>query len=631
MSTSFYGLVKPNGPWNLTPRDRKRLREEPALDVGGGVPAGGTLHAGHANWLVAVAYPNLSAPVSNHNIDFTSYPSVLSTPRDVKSTAGYLGYRGRAKQYYKGLVPGQAAPPGQRVSVQPPAGAGGPGAPPPTQPGMMQPMPQRQPETREQAFPVVTSTPGIMPPITSGPTGAAPSTDVPEVEMQDVSTAHKDTSKLFQPGPRPVNDGVIQTRIRVDQSGTGTDGAGRPPIEMDEDVVYAGTHIKDIKEERKVEKGTLTFVKTEDKPTILQSRKIRKGSLPALNTQDLEPYVFDTDIMTAPVGGKMGARQTKRRVGREEYQVGMDLIGMVAEARKRKESMTMPGGFPTQSAVSKSTASTSAAGPVSTSTTASQPAAATGPTSTGPSLGPTQGAKPGKKKKGKAKGLSNEQLGALETSVGTVTRKDIEQTNKKDEAAVKKEETTVSSSATGVMADQQANAQVNALENVDIQGDTAMGGAAVPMDTGLPLLSPTLLYEQKGTTADMPFTAARQKKKEKKRQEQLKIETGAVTRKTGEYGVKKQKVLGKVKTPSPQKTPSPKKSSSPTAEPVTPVSATSPTGIERQVTVPGRPDLGRFKVGSKKYKRLVNNGTIKPYAPKTSPKTTRSGARRGSQ
>jgi len=127
--TSYYGLVKQNGPFSLTPQDRKHLREpgNAPIILGGGNPAGTALHAGHANWLMAISYPDLSDGRLSGQINFTSYPSVKSQPpsRDVLIASESTSLKGRAKQYYKGLVPGAAAPttgpsPQPQVMVQAP-------------------------------------------------------------------------------------------------------------------------------------------------------------------------------------------------------------------------------------------------------------------------------------------------------------------------------------------------------------------------------------------------------------------------------------------------------------------------------------------------------------------------------
>lgn len=126
LKQSYYGLVKQNGPWTLTPRDRQHLKERDAVYFGGGIPAGGTKHAGHANWMTSVAYPHRSDGLSA-NVDFTSYPSVKVTGKYTSSrlNAMSLGLRDRARALARGIGPVQG-PPGLPVRQQP----GAPGQPP---------------------------------------------------------------------------------------------------------------------------------------------------------------------------------------------------------------------------------------------------------------------------------------------------------------------------------------------------------------------------------------------------------------------------------------------------------------------------------------------------------------------
>lgn len=49
-SSSFWGLVQQKGPWKSTASDRERAKQSSRPTVGGGIPAGGTKHAGFAGY-----------------------------------------------------------------------------------------------------------------------------------------------------------------------------------------------------------------------------------------------------------------------------------------------------------------------------------------------------------------------------------------------------------------------------------------------------------------------------------------------------------------------------------------------------------------------------------------------------
>lgn len=61
----FWGLVEQKGPWKSTPADRARSGMKDKLNVGGGVGAGGRVHAGHGNY---------SATMTPYQINATGAP-----------------------------------------------------------------------------------------------------------------------------------------------------------------------------------------------------------------------------------------------------------------------------------------------------------------------------------------------------------------------------------------------------------------------------------------------------------------------------------------------------------------------------------------------------------------------------
>jgi len=56
----YWGLVQQIGPWENTPLDTKRLNAMQQVNRGGGVPDGGTAHAGHGQWNTLIT-PNKEA------------------------------------------------------------------------------------------------------------------------------------------------------------------------------------------------------------------------------------------------------------------------------------------------------------------------------------------------------------------------------------------------------------------------------------------------------------------------------------------------------------------------------------------------------------------------------------------
>lgn len=52
--TNYWGLVQQRGPWDETPIDKERLKQSKIYKIGGGVPDGGTEHAGHGIWSTTI-------------------------------------------------------------------------------------------------------------------------------------------------------------------------------------------------------------------------------------------------------------------------------------------------------------------------------------------------------------------------------------------------------------------------------------------------------------------------------------------------------------------------------------------------------------------------------------------------
>lgn len=94
---TYYGLTELNGPYPLKKGDKQHLREKDPVWLGGGVPAGGRAHAGHANWLVTTGYPHRSdgysrqAEIKNYPKADTgnAYQSLVSYQSDHKNQAAY--------------------------------------------------------------------------------------------------------------------------------------------------------------------------------------------------------------------------------------------------------------------------------------------------------------------------------------------------------------------------------------------------------------------------------------------------------------------------------------------------------------------------------------------------------------
>ena len=124
LKTSYYGLVKQNGPWRKTALDRQHLAERDQLAMGGGIPAGGLKHAGHANWLLSVAYPDRSDGLSSPG-QFSSYPSVKEMGV-MPSQRTSVSFRQRARAVARGIGP-VSGPAGVPIRVTPSQTPGAPG------------------------------------------------------------------------------------------------------------------------------------------------------------------------------------------------------------------------------------------------------------------------------------------------------------------------------------------------------------------------------------------------------------------------------------------------------------------------------------------------------------------------
>ena len=127
--STYYGLVEQNGPWTLTRKDKERLRQRDPLFLGGGNPAGGRAHAGHASWLVTTGYPHRSDGFSKQ-AEILNYPKAEKGPDYRSIVSKGSDYRNRVK-YNKGVfgIPPGGSPflkgpraPGPGSSLQPPSG-----------------------------------------------------------------------------------------------------------------------------------------------------------------------------------------------------------------------------------------------------------------------------------------------------------------------------------------------------------------------------------------------------------------------------------------------------------------------------------------------------------------------------
>lgn len=146
---TYYGLTEQAGPWSLTSKDKQRLKEKDPLWLGGGNPAGGRKHAGHANWLVAVSYPTLSDNTQIGLAQFKSYPSVTTRGNTVYDKLPYLSDRQERRNFNRGIF-GQ---PSTDTGFLPGTGAQAPGfnQRPPGAPGIM-PGPALPPGANMQDF-----------------------------------------------------------------------------------------------------------------------------------------------------------------------------------------------------------------------------------------------------------------------------------------------------------------------------------------------------------------------------------------------------------------------------------------------------------------------------------------------
>ena len=96
--TPYYGLVVQNGPYSVS----KYRNQKDHYWQGGGIPAGGRQHAGHANWLQVMQYPTRAAyqskglPKAKALPEPTDWDSVITlSPHEyaLKLSRGVLGNR----------------------------------------------------------------------------------------------------------------------------------------------------------------------------------------------------------------------------------------------------------------------------------------------------------------------------------------------------------------------------------------------------------------------------------------------------------------------------------------------------------------------------------------------------------
>lgn len=94
---AFWGLVQQRGPWATTPQDRKNAHRKGVISIGGGIPAGGTVNAGHSIW---ASVTNLVPKPQNYPAPPPPKPSkwaMASVVLKKKSSAGRKPNLGRQK------------------------------------------------------------------------------------------------------------------------------------------------------------------------------------------------------------------------------------------------------------------------------------------------------------------------------------------------------------------------------------------------------------------------------------------------------------------------------------------------------------------------------------------------------
>lgn len=63
MASGYWGLVQQIGPWPANKRDMANSLNKGSIGIGGGVPGGGTKHAGHADWYSRATPAYRSSPI----------------------------------------------------------------------------------------------------------------------------------------------------------------------------------------------------------------------------------------------------------------------------------------------------------------------------------------------------------------------------------------------------------------------------------------------------------------------------------------------------------------------------------------------------------------------------------------
>lgn len=82
---NFWGLVEQKGPWKTTKLDVMRSKRTGGITIGGGIPGGGTDHAGHGGWFQS------TDPKNNYSvIPPPPKPSRYAQP-SIRTRQGYAG------------------------------------------------------------------------------------------------------------------------------------------------------------------------------------------------------------------------------------------------------------------------------------------------------------------------------------------------------------------------------------------------------------------------------------------------------------------------------------------------------------------------------------------------------------
>ena len=589
LKTSYYGLVKQNGPWRKTALDRQHLAERDQLAMGGGIPAGGLKHAGHANWLLSVAYPDRSDGLSSPG-QFSSYPSVKEMGV-MPSQRTSVSFRQRARAVARGIGP-VSGPAGVPIRVTPSQTPGAPGTvsmvgqpmihqvqtPPVTRepiPTMgMPPSPMtpeqavsvigkraREEETQRNVKSVKLNPPKI---IKQGPSVYRP-TETTEVSLPSPLAPPLPTSGIteisdiiFAPLPggwptqaAPVKEPVVEPRkqlLLLDAP------SGQGELQLNEIAHQQSSQIE---------------------TTVAGPSQTQMVRLPNVVTPRLPDSIIEPTLALPPPEG-VSRKEKMSEIRKQQAGITKQQRMMTREERRRRFMLL---NEKVKSAVKPdATAPTEVIGPVPSQ-----------PIDSGSYIDATCG-------------IMQQNLNAIDTAVG------LGQTIE-----------TTSTPAGVVNLIQSASTTDPGLAQA-----AALADAPAPTDFGLP--SPTMKYIPSMTAEREQRKAAKKKKAEAKKQREVGREV-TIT----DQGRKVRRLNKGVENTIQRPKPSPINTAVQNVRgmpALTPESRKSPNGTEWQVRWG---TMKRWaKLGSEKYKKAVVRGDIKPFTPPTpSPTLTRKGKKRG--